>query len=126
MASSSPEVGLGPALSAKEEGDEVAAETRSEAQDSRREEDWPLFMTLEKTVWMACLLAERAESEELVSWPETVEMKSSDSFSPTRDRSGFTILRKWDICLRGRKPHSPSKGVIAMAISGLWLSSCGS
>ena len=53
----------------------------------------------------------------------TVVSKRAAASSPTSFLNDLTAFKKYDTSLSGLKPHNPSKGVIAIVISGLWLSS---
>lgn len=64
-----------------------------------------------------------SSGESDVSWPLMADSNSLAADSPTNLRRDGTVERKWEISFSGRKPHRPSKGVMAMVISGLWLSS---
>ncbi|KAF3391920.1 hypothetical protein DPV78_010459 [Talaromyces pinophilus] len=71
----------------------------------------------------ASLLRLTVASSSAFSDPLTICSKCAAACCPTRERSGFTRFRKCTISESGRNPQSPSNGVIAMVISGLWLSS---
>ena len=53
----------------------------------------------------------------------TVDSNVLACSSPTNLRKGGTNARKWAISARGRKPHKALSEVMAIVISGLWLSS---
>ncbi len=81
------------------------------------------FIKVEKAVCKAFLLLATSFSESDVSFPPTDVSNSFAADSPTSPRRDRTVEKKCEISFRGRKPQRPSKGVMAIVISGLWLSS---
>lgn len=85
--------------------------------------DLEAFINCVKRDWRAFLLEVVSSAEEEVSLPLIADSNLEALSSPTSHLREGTEVRKWDISARGRKPQRPSKGVTAMVISGLWLSS---
>lgn len=85
--------------------------------------DFSLFISAENAAWRAFLFLCTSSDDSELSWPWTASWNSLAVDSPTSFRSDGTWDRKWVISDKGRKPQRPSKGVTAIVISGLWLSS---
>lgn len=76
------------------------------------------FMRWLKASFSSCL-----SSSSGLPLPSTAASNRPATDSPTRFRKDLTFFKKYSTSFNGLKPHMPSKGVIAIVISGLWLSS---
>lgn len=105
--------------------------------DSAPAKLWSSFFTCARSSSLADLMSSSFEFMSLLNVSFSACFSSSSDFelsstaasnfeatsSPTRVLKGLTAFKKYDTSFRGLKPHIPSKGVIAIVISGLWLSS---
>jgi hypothetical protein len=73
--------------------------------------------------WLKTSLSTFFSSSSDFDFSSTAFSKLAEASSPTSVLKDLTAFRKWTISFSGLKPHIPSNGVIAMVISGLWLSS---
>lgn len=73
--------------------------------------------------WLKASLSSCLSSTSVLPVPSTAASKRPATPSPTKLRNDLTFFRKYSTSFSGLKPHMPSKGVIAIVISGLWLSS---